>query len=121
MRFHSYTALAFLSLLPASLSAAPGDSITPDAVKAHVTFLADDLLEGRDTGAKGHEIAARYVATQFAGMGLTPANKGDWYQRVPMVEIKPNAAAHALKAAWSLAAFASTGPNMASTISRRST
>ena len=54
-------------------------------------LLADDLLEGRDTGAKGHEIAARYVATQFAGMGLTPANKGDWYQRVPMVEIKPNA------------------------------
>lgn len=91
MRFQTSAALTALCLLPASLSAAPGGSITPDAVKAHVAFLADDLLEGRDTGAKGHEIAARYVATQFAGMGLTPAVKGDWYQRVPMVEVKPNA------------------------------
>lgn len=90
MRF-KIIAAASLSLLPATLSAASGDSITPDAVKAHVAFLADDLFEGRDTGAKGHEIAARYVATQFAGMGLSPAVKDDWYQRVPMVEIKPNA------------------------------
>ncbi len=79
-----------LALVPAVALAAPA-TITPDAVKSHVSFLADDLLEGRDTGSKGHEIAARYVATQFAGMGLTPAVKGDWYQRVPMVEVKPNA------------------------------
>ena len=84
---------SLIALLPSAAfaQAAYTSTITPDAVKAHVTFLADDLLEGRDTGAKGHEIAALYVATQFAGMGLTPANKGDWYQRVPMVEIKPNA------------------------------
>ncbi len=84
---------SIIALLPAAVFAqtTSAPTITPDAVKAHVTFLADDLLEGRDTGANGHEIAARYVATQFAGMGLTPANKGDWYQRVPMVEVKPNA------------------------------
>lgn len=90
MRFHTSAAFAILSIIPATLSAAPTGTISADAVKAHVAFLADDLLEGRDTGSKGHEIAARYVATQFAGMGLTPAARGDWYQRVPMVEVKPN-------------------------------
>lgn len=82
---------AFALLSSPALAASPSSSITPDAVKAHVSFLADDLLEGRDTGSRGHEIAARYVATEFAGMGLKPAVKDDWYQRVPMVEVKPNA------------------------------
>lgn len=93
MRFQASVFLA-LSIVPTTLSAAPADTITPEGVKAHVAFLADDLLEGRDTGARGHEIAARYVATQFSGMGLKPAANGDWYQRVPMVEVKPNADAH---------------------------
>jgi hypothetical protein len=48
-----------------------------------VAFLADDLLEGRDTGSRGHEIAARYVANQFAGFGLKPGGEnGTWYQRI---------------------------------------
>src|SRR5262245_6418118 len=56
-----------------------------DRFKAHVAFLADDLLEGRDTGTRGHEIAARYVATQFASFGLKPGGTdGDWYQRVTL-------------------------------------
>ena len=42
------------------------------AIKSHVEFLADDLLEGRETGTRGYAIAARYVASQFAGAGLTP-------------------------------------------------
>jgi Zn-dependent M28 family amino/carboxypeptidase len=58
---------------------------TPEAVRAHVDFLADDLLEGRDTGSRGYEIAARYVATRFEAMGLKPAgDKGDWYQQVAL-------------------------------------
>jgi len=54
-----------------------------DRVKADVAFLADDLLEGRDTGSVGHEIAARYVAQRFASLGLKPmGDKGDWLQRI---------------------------------------
>jgi Zn-dependent M28 family amino/carboxypeptidase len=56
--------------------------------RSHVAFLADDLLEGRNTGERGHEIAARYVATQLAGLGVEPAVNGDWYQRVPFVEFE---------------------------------
>ena len=40
------------------------------AVRAHMTFLSDDMLEGRGTATRGHEIAARYVAAQLEGIGL---------------------------------------------------
>jgi hypothetical protein len=56
--------------------------------RAHMAFLADDLLEGRGTGKRGHEIAARYVAAQFEAMGLKPAGQdGTYYQPVPLREI----------------------------------
>jgi hypothetical protein len=53
--------------------------------RAHVEFLADDLLEGRDTGTRGHEVAARYVASQFQAFGLEPGgDDGGWFQRVTL-------------------------------------
>lgn len=56
--------------------------------RAHMAFLADDLLEGRGTGKRGHEIAARYVAAQFEAMGLKPAGQdGKYFQQVPLREI----------------------------------
>ncbi|MGC4083228.1 MAG: M28 family metallopeptidase [Vicinamibacterales bacterium] len=59
-----------------------------DRVKAHVTFLADDLLEGREAGTRGHEIAARYVATQFALLGVKPgAADGSYYLPVDLAEL----------------------------------
>ena len=55
-------------------------------VKAHVDFLADDLLEGRETGTRGFDLAALYVAHQMASMGLLPAgDNGGWLQRVPLI------------------------------------
>jgi hypothetical protein len=66
--------------------------VRPPAIEAHVRFLADDLLEGRGTGQRGHEIAARYVAAQFAQYGLLPG-AGDgpdgWYQSFRLVEAAP--------------------------------
>ena len=41
-----------------------------DRIRADITFLSDDLLEGRDVGSPGHEIAARFVAQRFAALGL---------------------------------------------------
>ncbi len=66
-------------------SAAPlsADSvITPEGVRAHVAFLADDLLEGRDAGTRGYDLAARYVATRFDALGLKPGADGGWYQQI---------------------------------------
>ena len=55
---------------------------TPAAFRGHVMFLSDDLLGGRDPGTPGHEIAARYVASQFAALGVRPGNHDSWYQQV---------------------------------------
>ena len=57
--------------------------IDPERIRAHVKFLADDLLEGRGTGTRGGDIAANYIATQFALYGLKPAgDNGSYLQRV---------------------------------------
>ncbi|MEJ0084179.1 MAG: M28 family metallopeptidase [Pseudomonadota bacterium] len=67
-------------------------AFSADRVRAHVAFLADDLLEGRDTGSRGNEIAARYVANQFASFGLKPGGEnGTWYQRVTFQQTKRTA------------------------------
>lgn len=80
------------ALLAATPLAAATPAFSPDRVKAHVAFLADDLLEGRGTGTRGHEVAAAYVAAQFAAFGLTPGAKdGSWYQQVRLQEQKPGA------------------------------
>jgi Zn-dependent M28 family amino/carboxypeptidase len=64
--------------------------IDPERIRAHVRFLASDLLEGRGTGQRGGDIAAEYIATQFALDGLKPAgDNGTYLQRVPMVGITP--------------------------------
>ncbi len=86
--------LGFLGLAAALLAASPvaaqdAPEFTPESVRAHVTFLADDLLEGRDAGSRGYDIAAAYVAAQFAAIGLAPAGDGDgWMQSVPLREAR---------------------------------
>ncbi|MEO7787149.1 MAG: M20/M25/M40 family metallo-hydrolase [Sphingomicrobium sp.] len=63
----------------------PAEKVAMDNVRGHVEFLADDLLEGRDTGSRGYEIAARYVASQFRLLGLEPGGTaGSWFVQVPL-------------------------------------
>ena len=52
--------------------AAPVSRIQAAWISAHIRFLADRYLEGRETGKRGAEIAARYVAAQFEALGLAP-------------------------------------------------
>jgi len=69
---------------PASEQAAM-NAIRPDAIRAHMRFLSDSLLQGRGTGTTSYQIAARYVATQLEASGLHPAGaSGTWYQPVPL-------------------------------------
>src|SRR5579863_1548269 len=64
--------------------------IDPERIRAHVRFLSHDLLEGRGTGQRGGDIAAEYIATQFALYGLKPVgDNGTYMQKVPMVGITP--------------------------------
>lgn len=52
-----------------------------DAFHAHVAFLAHDELEGRGTGSNGIDLAAGYIAGQFAAAGLKPGGpSGTFFQ-----------------------------------------
>ncbi len=54
-------------------------------MRADLEFLAGDLLEGRGTGSRGGDIAAAYIATQFAIAGLKPLGQnGSYMQNVPL-------------------------------------
>jgi Zn-dependent M28 family amino/carboxypeptidase len=73
--------------------AAAMQSIDPERIRAHVKFLSDDLLEGRGTGTRGGDIAANYIATQFALYGLKPAgDNGTYLQKVAFTGVltQPN-------------------------------
>ena len=73
--------------VPAQPSPAAGElTISAARVEADVRFLADDLLEGREAGTRGYDLAALYVASQYRLIGLEPAGEGGTYfQRVPML------------------------------------
>jgi len=79
------SASALAQTIPTAVKAAEA-SIDPEKIRAHVKFLADDLLEGRGPGLRGSEIAAQYIATQFALYGLKPGgDKGTYLQQINFV------------------------------------
>ncbi len=47
--------------------------------RAHLKFLASDLLEGRSPGSRGDQLAAAYIAAQFEALGLKPINAQTGY------------------------------------------
>jgi hypothetical protein len=79
-------------VLPSVPTRATGDEadaamqlIRPEAIRGNMRFLSDDQLEGRGTATRGHEIAAKFMATEFESMGLAPAGDGGTYfQNVPL-------------------------------------
>ena len=63
--------------------------IRPEGIRADMSLLADDLLEGRGTGTRGYALAAKYIRSQFEEMGLKPAgNDGTYFQNVPFRRIE---------------------------------
>jgi hypothetical protein len=56
-------------------------------IEADVRYLADDKLQGRDTGTPGYDLAAEHVARRYTEMGLKPAgDDGSFFQRVPLLK-----------------------------------
>ena len=52
--------------------------IRAEAIEAHTAYLASDRLKGREAGAEGFDLAARYVEARFrdAGLKLLPGQRG---------------------------------------------
>jgi hypothetical protein len=63
----------------------PWPGIRPEAIRADIRFLSDDLLEGRPTATRGDQIAAKFMASPFEGLGFQPAgDAGTYFQNVPL-------------------------------------
>ena len=60
-----------------------GEMITGEGLREHLSIIASDEFEGRETGQPGQKMAAEYIARVFAGYGL-PAVVGDtsYFQRI---------------------------------------
>src|ERR1700733_9247154 len=56
------------------------DRISSDSLKGHLSFLASDLLEGRDPPSRGLDLAAEYIAAQFRRAGLEPVGDDGYFQ-----------------------------------------
>lgn len=75
-----------------SVSAPPPAASAPltadeQRIAADVNYLADDKLEGRETGTRGYDLAAEYAAKRFREIGLQPAGDGGTYfQAVPLLK-----------------------------------
>ncbi len=80
-------AVASCTAPPPAASGSGGQAAAPanDAAArwfAHVEFLADDDMRGRETGSPEHRKAADYVADQFERAGLEPAGIAGYMQPV---------------------------------------
>jgi hypothetical protein len=92
-----FLAVAGLALL-ATLAAAQTEPtiqqissrLTPNDLKADVSFLASDLLEGRATPSPGLDVAAEYIAAQFRRAGLEPAGDDGYFQTAQLAKVTPN-------------------------------
>lgn len=73
-------------------AAAQMNEIAGQRIRAHVKFLAGDLLEGRGVGARGGELASEYIATQLALLGAKPAgDNGSFFQKLTLAGVEPQA------------------------------
>jgi hypothetical protein len=73
MKLHRFKLLLIASLLLATTAVAQDLEPSAEKLQKHVSYLASDELDGRRTGTKGANEAARYIAAEFARLGVEPA------------------------------------------------
>ncbi|MCE9559041.1 MAG: M28 family peptidase [Armatimonadetes bacterium] len=86
-----------LAILASAQTSGPkisnSEAITSTRLRAHLEFVAHDLLEGRDTPSRGLDIACEYVATQLKLWGVKPGgDAGTYFQKIAMYGGAVNAA-----------------------------
>ena len=71
--------------------AAALDRISANSLRGHLSFLASDLLEGRDTPSRGLDVAAEYIAAQFRRAGLEAIGDDSYFQTAHWKLLEPDA------------------------------
>lgn len=61
-------------------------TIKAEDLKAHLSILASDEYEGRETGKKGQKMAAEYIANHFKSLGLEAPVNGSYLQKFDLTE-----------------------------------
>ena len=61
------------------------DQVSGNSLRGHLSFIASDALEGRNTPSRGLDIAAEYIAAQFRRAGLEPAGDDGYFQTANFV------------------------------------
>jgi Zn-dependent M28 family amino/carboxypeptidase len=79
-------AVLYSGVAAASPTMAPTVQEAP--LRAHLQFLASDLLEGRGTGQRGGDLTVAYLETQAMALGLRPANGASFRQSVKIAGVK---------------------------------
>lgn len=74
-KLFSFFLLLVFTLSAAAQKLSKSDKLSVQNIRSHVSYLADDKLEGRRTGTKGEQLASQYIVQQFEKNGLAP--KGD--------------------------------------------
>ena len=59
-------------------------TITNTDLNKHLSILASDEYEGRETGQPGQKLAAEYIKNHFEALELTPGNNGSYFQEFPL-------------------------------------
>ncbi len=60
--------------------------INPESARTHLSILASDAFEGRETGQPGADKAARYLAAELKKLGLEAPVAGSYFQSVPLLQ-----------------------------------
>jgi Zn-dependent M28 family amino/carboxypeptidase len=113
LAFFLFAAVLPAQVIPPPVKAAEA-GIDAEKIRAHVRFLADDLLEGRGPGLRGAELAAKYIASQFALAGLAPVgDNGTYFQQIDFfgMTVKRDATTFALAPAQGAAMPLAFGPD----------
>ncbi|MCU0368718.1 MAG: M28 family peptidase [Cyclobacteriaceae bacterium] len=62
-------------------------TITSADLKANLSIIASDAMEGRETGKRGQKMAAAFISFTFQELGLTAPVNGGYYQSVPLYSL----------------------------------
>jgi len=66
------------------------EAISADSLRGHLSFIASDALEGRETPSRGLDVAAEYIAAQFRRAGLDPAAGDSYFQTAKLLVREQN-------------------------------
>ncbi len=86
----AFAGIAAFALCVPAFAADPDISV--GTLKEVTKTLSSDAFEGRAPTTRGEDKTVGYIAGRFAAAGLQPANKGSWFQDVPMVRMTVNPA-----------------------------